>query len=180
MSLPVPARFSLRDFKSFFGSADGEAESMNRLLTVLKWLIVVAAVLFVGIQLIQPAKTNPIVDQSFAIENQTKLEPAVAVILDRSCFDCHSNRTTWPWYSNIAPVSWFVVNHVNGGRQDLNFSTWGKYDEGRRRDQLKQMCEEVKGGSMPIGSYTLLHANSRLTHDDVKVLCDWTERERRK
>jgi len=65
------------------------------------------------------------------------VDPQVAGILDRACADCHSNKTRWPWYSHVAPVSWFVIDHVNHGRSHLNFSEWGRYDAFEQRDLLR-------------------------------------------
>lgn len=140
----------------------------------LRWLIVIAASLLLIAQLIRPAKTNPSSDQSLALKSQLHLHEKVGAILERSCADCHSNHTRWPWYSNIAPVSWFVIDHVNEGRRELNFSEWGKYDKRRQAKKLDEMCEQVKAGEMPLSSYTPLHPGSKLTEEDVKVLCDWT------
>jgi len=151
---------------------------MKRVRTILKWLVIVLASLFIIIQIKRPARTNPPVDQSQTIEALTQMTPQVASILARSCNDCHSNKTVWPWYTNVAPVSWFVIDHVNEGRSNLNLSEWGRYDQRRQGKKLEQMCDEVKDGAMPLSSYTPLHPGSKLSPDDVKTLCDWTEAER--
>ena len=151
---------------------------MKRVRTILKWLVIVLAGLFIIIQIKRPARTNPPVDQSQTIEALTQMTPQVASILARSCNDCHSNKTVWPWYTNVAPVSWFIVDHVNEGRSNLNLSEWGRYDQRRQGKKLEQMCDEVKDGAMPLSSYTPLHPGSKLSPDDVKTLCDWTEAER--
>ena len=141
----------------------------------VRWLFVIAVALFLIAQLIRPARTNPVIDQSLALESQIQLDPNIRTILERSCYDCHSNRTRWPWYSNVAPVSWFVIGHVNDGRRDLNFSEWGKYDKRRQNQRLDQMCGLTKRGEMPLSSYTPLHPGSKLTSEDVSVLCNWTQ-----
>lgn len=151
---------------------------MKKVLKVIKWIFLVGACLFVVAQAIRPARTNPVSDQSLALESHTHLDSQVSVILDRSCADCHSNRTRWPWYTNVAPVSWFIVNHVNEARRDLNFSQWGSYNSRRQNERLREMCDLAKAGEMPLSSYTPLHKHSALTTDDVKTLCDWTNRER--
>jgi hypothetical protein len=145
---------------------------------ILKWVLIVIACLFVIAQFIRPAKTNPVVDASLALESHMQLDPKVSAILDRSCADCHSNKTRWPWYTNVAPVSWFVIDHVNIGRQELNFSDWGRYDRNDQNGKLRQICREVTNGAMPLSSYTPLHPASKLTPDDVKTICDWTNAER--
>lgn len=152
---------------------------MNRrsVQKILKWTAIVMAIIFLGLQFIRPARTNPPVDEARTIQRHTQITPAVASILDRSCNDCHSNQTRWPWYSNIAPVSWFVVKHVNEGREELNFSDWAQYDTEQQVGILKEMCKEVKAGEMPMKSYLLLHGEARLTDEDIKTLCDWSARE---
>lgn len=145
---------------------------------LLKWIGIVLVVLFVGIQFIRPARTNPAVDESQTIFAQNHVTPQVTAILSRSCADCHSNKTQWPWYTNVAPVSWFVIDHVNEGRKELNLSEWGRRDRDSQSRKLRQMCEEVKEGAMPLSSYTPLHPGSKLSQDDVKTLCDWVGAER--
>ena len=145
---------------------------------ILKWLLIVVVCLFVIAQFKRPARTNPPVDQAQALEAHTQMTPHVASILSRSCNDCHSNNTAWPWYTNVAPVSWFIADHVEDGRRHLNFSEWGKGDQRRRNKKLEEICEEVKDGAMPLSSYTPLHPHAKLTAEDVKALCDWTEAER--
>ena len=140
----------------------------------MRWLLVIGVGLFAVVQFIGPAKTNPAIDQALALESRVQVEPKVAAILDRSCVDCHSNKTRWPWYSNVAPVSWFVIDHVNDGRSDMNFSEWGVYDESEQKDLLEEICKEVTAGQMPLSSYTPLHPGSKLSADDIKTLCDWT------
>jgi hypothetical protein len=147
---------------------------------ILKWLVIVTVIVFVGLQFIRPARTNPAIDQSQTIEAHTNMTPEVAAILDRSCNDCHSHKTRWPWYSYVAPVSWFVVDHVNDGRKDLNFSEWSKRDRDRQSRKLQQMCDEVSSGEMPLGSYTPMHKGSVLSDADKQKLCDWTKSERQR
>jgi Haem-binding domain len=152
---------------------------MKRVWRIFRWLVVIGFGLFVIIQFIRPAKTNPITDSSRALESHVQVDPKVATILDRSCADCHSNKTRWPWYSQVAPVSWFVIDHVNTGRTELNFSEWGQYSREDQGGKLKQICREVTNGAMPLSSYTPMHAGSELSETDVQVLCDWTDAQRK-
>ena len=94
---------------------------MKRLKKVLLWVLIIGAVAFVIAQFFGPRKTNPASDATQAIESRLQVTLPVAAILDHSCIDCHSNKTRWPWYSNVAPVSWFVINHVNEGRPESEF-----------------------------------------------------------
>ncbi|HKR00832.1 MAG TPA: heme-binding domain-containing protein [Pyrinomonadaceae bacterium] len=144
-----------------------------RIQKILKWTAIVVAAVFIALQFIRPARTNPPVDESRTIHARGHVPPEVAAILDRSCNDCHSNQTRWPWYSNVAPVSWFVINHVNVGRREMNFSDWAQYTEDDQQGMLKKICREVKSGAMPLTSYLRMHGDAKLSNEDVKTLCDW-------
>jgi hypothetical protein len=145
---------------------------------LLKWTAIVLVVLLVGIQLKRPARTNPPVDEAQTIEAHTQITPEVKDILNRSCYDCHSNKTVWPWYTNVAPISWWIVNHIDEGRRNLNLSHWGKLDNNRQDRKLRQICDEVEDGAMPLSSYLPMHPNAKLSDQDKKMLCDWTVAER--
>jgi hypothetical protein len=150
----------------------------SKLFRIVRWAVIVGAACFVVSQFFGQAKTNPATDASQSIESRLQVTAQVAAIFERSCNDCHSNKTRWPWYSNVAPVSWFVIDHVNHGRRHLNFSDWGRYTSRDVDGMLKEICQEVKAGEMPLSSYTPLHPGSKLSTEDVKVLCDWTAAER--
>jgi lysozyme family protein len=151
---------------------------MKRVFRLLRWVAIVLAVCLIIAQFFGPVKSNPASDTTQSIESKMQVTPQAAAIIDRSCNDCHSNKTRWPWYSNVAPVSWFVIGHVNEGRENLNFSEWGHYSQREVDSVLRQICREVKAGAMPLSSYTPMHPGSSLSPDDVKTLCDWTTAER--
>lgn len=151
---------------------------MKKAKRILKWTAVMFVGLVVAIQFTGPARSNPVATGPPIVEAQLHMTPQVAAILDRSCNDCHSNKTHWPWYSKVAPVSWLVIDHVNHGRSHLNFSEWGRYNRREAGEMLEVICKEVKAGAMPLSSYTPLHPGSKLTTEDVKLLCDWTNTER--
>lgn len=151
---------------------------MKRALKVFKWFAVVVVVVFIGLQFVRPARTNPAVDQTQTLHSRQEVTPQAAAILDRSCQDCHSNSTRWPWYSNVAPVSWFVIDHVNHARSHLNFSEWGRLDKRQAAKKLEEICEEVEDGEMPLESYTYIHWSAKLSAEDKKILCEWTAAER--
>jgi hypothetical protein len=94
--------------------------------------------------------------------------------LSRACNDCHSNRTEWPWYSNVAPVSWLVAHDVNDGREELNLSEWGASKEKEPGKLLGKICSEMTEGKMPMASYTLIHPQAKLTREEVQNVCRWT------
>jgi hypothetical protein len=144
----------------------------------LKWTVLVLAVLFVGIQAIRPSRVNLPVDESKTLQATAHVPPEVGAILERSCNDCHTNKTDWPWYSEVAPVSWYLVRHVNEGRRKLSFSDWGTYPPKRAANKLGEICEQVEMGEMPLKSYLPLHPAAKLSDADKQVLCDWANQER--
>ncbi len=139
-------------------------------------------VLLFGIQLIRPARTNPIAEPSRALEATVPVQPQVETILRRACYDCHSDLTEWPWYSNVAPISWFLVDHVNGGRRHANFSEWLTYNAKDTKDpteftlqRFHSICRQVQTYAMPLTSYVLLHPAARLSQADIDTICQWTD-----
>ena len=151
---------------------------MKTILRILKWIAIVLVVIFIGIQFVRPARTNPQVDETQTIFARTQMTPEVSAILDRSCRDCHSNKTVWPWYTNVAPISWWLSDHVSQGRNDLNISEWGRLDRDRQDRKLREICDEVSDNMMPLSSYLPMHPQARLSEQDKKILCDWTDAER--
>lgn len=127
-----------------------------------------------AIQVIRPARTNPPIDRAREITSIHPVSAEAASALQRSCTDCHSNRTTWPWYSHVAPTSWLVAHDVNEGRDALNFSEWGAYSPEKRDKLLNEVCENVSEGEMPPAQYTLVHQHARLAKSDVQAICNWT------
>jgi hypothetical protein len=146
----------------------------------LRWTAVSLAVLFIALQFVRPAKTNPLIDQSRALHTQAEMSTEVATILQRACYDCHSNDTRWPWYSNVAPVSWFVIDHVNHGRRHLNFSNWASYDKQKKATQIQLIGDTVKLNQMPMSSYTLIHTEAKLSDEDKKLIGEWVKAEKSK
>ena len=98
----------------------------------------------------------------------------VQEILAKSCYDCHSNKTRWPWYSRVAPVSWWVTDHINEGREHLNFSNWGLSNAEDQAEYAEEIIEEVEEGKMPMPSYVVGHPEAELSETDVATLRAWT------
>lgn len=139
-----------------------------------KWIIGFVVVLTL-IQLIRPERTNPPVTPSETIHARLSVPPSIDTTFARSCNDCHSNLTVWPWYSSVAPVSWLVTYDVTKGREDLNFSEWSRYPGERQQELLKEICEKVSNREMPGAAYTRLHPSARLTNADMGEICTWTQ-----
>lgn len=144
---------------------------------VTRTLLVLFALLGV-LQFVQPERTNPPVQANQTLQATTQMPAEVSTILDRSCNDCHSSQTRWPWYSHFAPASWLVVHDVNEGRAELSFSEWGSYPAKKAEHKLEEICEQVEKDHMPIKPYLLLHSEARLSPADKQTLCNWTRQER--
>lgn len=144
---------------------------------VLKWVLIVLVVLFAAAQFYRPNLSAQPPDESKSMKANTQMPPEVASILERSCNDCHSSKTQWPWYAQVAPVSWYLKNHVDEGRRELSMSEWGTYPQKKAVRKLGAMCEQVEKGEMPLKSYLLLHPSAKLSDADRKTLCDWTGKE---
>lgn len=145
-----------------------------------KTLKIIAIVLFIAIIAIQfyrPDRINVPIVEAETLQASTEVPGDVQKILQTSCNDCHTNQTDWIWYSNFAPVSWKMVEHVEDGRRELNFSIWNTYDTKRKTRKLEEICEQVETGAMPLPSYLWLHWDARLSDDQIKILCDWTAKE---
>ena len=135
----------------------------------IRSIIVCAFVLAVAIQFVPIRRDNPPVTGSI-----TAPAPVMS-ILQRSCADCHSHDTRWPWYSHVAPVSWLVARDVHEGRRHVNFSAWSEYPPDIRQKKLLDIVEEVQQGDMPLWYYTPLHSCARLSQDDVKTIVNWAK-----
>jgi len=134
---------------------------------ILRWAAPGAFVLLGAAQLIPVHRDNP------PVKNEVDAPPAVRAILDRACYDCHSNRTRWPWYSHVAPVSWFVAHHVHEGRSDLNFTEWPLFDFEAQDMAMSEIAKQMRHRAMPLKSYLLLHPEARLTDAEIDTLIHW-------
>ncbi len=134
-----------------------------------------AVVLLLAIQLIPVNRSNPRVDPSQTIYATLQVPGDVKAVLERSCNNCHSNETSWPWYSYVAPVSWVVAHDVHQARKKMNLSEWGGYSMNKKTDKLEEICEQLTNGDMPDRKYTLIHRRARPTAKERDVVCQWSE-----
>lgn len=125
------------------------------------------AVAVLAIQFVPVDRSNP------AVEEEAPASPEARELLRRACDDCHSNRTVWPWYSGIAPISWLIARDVHEGREELNTSTWNRLDASERAEALEESWETIEDGEMPLWFYLPLHPEARLTDADRAVLREW-------
>jgi hypothetical protein len=143
--------------------------------TWLRRVGITLLVLLVGGQFIPVDRRNPNVDPAKSIYAKEKVPAPVKRVFDRSCANCHSNDTHWPWYSYVAPVSWLVANDVHQARAKMNLSTWGDFPADKREDRLEEICEQLTNGDMPDPKYLLVHRRARLAPAERDAVCQWTE-----
>ena len=133
------------------------------------WLkiIFVLSILFIIIQFIPVDKKNP------AIISEIPAPVEVQKILQRSCYDCHSHQTVWPWYSHVAPVSWLIAHDVKEGRENLNFSVWSDSDQRKQIKIFEEIQEVIEKKEMPLTTYLWMHPDARLDINDQMILKAW-------
>ncbi len=132
-----------------------------------KIILLFFVVIFLIMQLIPVIRDNPPVTADFEGPSEVK------DIFKKSCYDCHSNETVWPWYSHVAPVSWLVTGDVNEGRENLNFSEWGTYSAKKQIKLAENIGEEIKEGEMPLMIYLILHSSAKLNERQKAVIYNW-------
>jgi heme-binding protein len=133
----------------------------------------IAFVMLIGIQLIQPARNSNGQVPSTEIFSIIPTNAKVQVLVKTACYDCHSNNTNYPWYANIQPMGWLLASHIKDGKADLNFSDFGGYSERRQQSKLKSIASQVRDDVMPLWSYSLLHQKARLTSEQKSMIIAW-------
>ncbi len=138
-----------------------------------KHVVLTAIGILVLIQVIRIDTVNPEVnpDEDFLMMTQAPQE--IADIVKTSCYDCHSHQTNYPWYSQIAPASWFLKKHINEGRKHLNFSKWADYPAEKQISKQKECVEEIEENGMPLKSYMIIHSDAKLTPASRQALINW-------
>jgi hypothetical protein len=145
-------------------------------MTLLKKILLGLAAVFVVIQFVRPAKNDGNIEGENAMSKKYAVPENVQSVLKTSCYDCHSNKTNYPWYANIQPVGWWIqYSHINDGKRHLNFSEFASYPEKRAKKKIEEIADEVREGGMPLGTYTFLHHDAVLSPEQTKTLIDWAE-----
>ncbi len=139
---------------------------MGKWFKRIGWAILVV---LAALQLVPVDQTNP------PEKGRAMAPPEVEGILRRACYDCHSNETHWPWYSKVAPASLLIASDVKEGRREVNFSTWEKYDERRKKRKLVEIAKEVETGAMPPWYYAPLHPEAALSEQDRQIIIQWAK-----
>ena len=141
---------------------------------MVRKIFIALLVILVIIQFIRPEKN--ISAETVTAGDVSKVHSIpdnVHQLLIKKCYDCHSNNTAYPWYSNIQPVGWWLANHVEEGKGELNFSEFSVYDKKKADHKLEELIEVAEEGTMRLKSYTLLHPETKLTAEDKELIVGW-------
>ncbi len=147
-------------------------------MKLLKKIALLLLVVFVGMQFYRPDKNQAQGDHTAEFLTETNPPSEVKAILQQTCYDCHSNNTEYPWYNNIAPVSYWLSDHVTDGKKHLNFSVWNTYELKKKDHKLEELIEEVEEGEMPLKEYTWTHVSASLTEEQRNAIVDWAKQTR--
>jgi hypothetical protein len=137
-----------------------------------KKIVLALAVVFVILQTIRPEKNvgNPSTQN---IAHQFTLPPGVQTTLQRSCYDCHSNNTVYPWYAEVQPAGWFLAKHIRDGKRGLNFDEYTSYRLMKQYRRFQDIIDQVENDEMPLPSYLIIHRNARLSSSEKGELIQW-------
>jgi hypothetical protein len=139
-----------------------------------KILATLAAVLLI-IQFIRPEVNSGESGASGFPSHEYPVSPELGLVLRQSCYDCHSNRTTYPWYAYVQPVAWWLESHIMEGKEHLNFDELVRYRPARRFHKFEEIEEMVVKGEMPLESYTIIHRDAILTDETADMIVQWTK-----
>ena len=144
---------------------------------IIKIVLIVVVVGLIAAQFIRPDFTNPPVVATETLSASTEVPADVQQVIARSCSDCHSNETRYPWYSKVTPFNWFLADHIEEGRREMNFSVWNTYKPEKKLKKLEELCEQVEQAEMPLPSYLWIHREAVLADGDANLLCSWAKAE---
>ena len=144
-----------------------------RKLNIIGWLAVLVVAIVLVIQVIPVERNVSTVPPGQSFEKTEKVPANVAAILKVSCYDCHSNNSRYPWYSELQPGAWFMAQHIKKGRDELNFDEFNNYSKRRKKAKIKSIISQIEKDEMPLRSYRMMHGNARLSADEKKELLDF-------
>ena len=141
---------------------------------MVKKILIALAVILLIVQFIRPERNIAAGPSASHIATHYPTPDNVKAILERSCYDCHSNTTQYPWYASIQPVGWWLADHVKEGKSELNFDEFMTYKPKKARHKMEEVNEMVKEGEMPLASYTIIHRDAKLTEEEKLAVANWS------
>ncbi|OYU97301.1 MAG: cytochrome C [Bacteroidetes bacterium B1(2017)] len=143
--------------------------------SLFKKIALVLVAVLVVLQFVQPSKNEGSASGVNDITQAITVPASVQQTLEKSCYDCHSNHTTYPWYTKIQPIGLWMQYHVNEGKEELNFSEFKTYKLKRQAHKLEEIAEQVEEGEMPLSSFTLIHKDAILSDAQKGELISWAK-----
>ncbi len=144
----------------------------------MRWFKIISLALlicFIIIQFFQPDRSKRVSLEDQAFSKIYIVPPHVQQLMQQACYNCHSNKTEYPWYSYVQPVGWYLNKHTHHGREKLNLSEFGKYTPRKRISKIREMVNEIKNDEMPLSSYTIMHEDARLKPAEKELFVSWLE-----
>ncbi|WP_241282664.1 heme-binding domain-containing protein [Chryseobacterium timonianum] len=141
--------------------------------STLKKTIFIILIIFVAIQFFPTEKNVSSVPSGKVFVDTFKANTKVNAILSASCYDCHSNNTRYPWYSNVRPISWFLANHISKGKEKLNFDELPSFGPRKVSSKFTQIIHQIDEEKMPLKSYQAIHKEAKLSKEDRQLLVDF-------
>lgn len=147
-------------------------------MKIVKKILIALLLVLVALQFYRPEKNNASYRDVAAFVADTQPNQEITAILQNKCYDCHSNKTVYPWYAEVAPISIWLADHIEEGNEHFNVSQWDSYDDKKKDHKLDELIEEVEEGEMPLDSYTWLHGG--ITETEKEALMAWAAKAREK
>ena len=147
-------------------------------MTGIKKIFLGLLVIFMLMQILQPARNKSAQVMPQDISTLVPMPDDVQGILKKSCYDCHSNNTEYPWYAYVQPLHWYLNSHIRSGKEELNFNEFAGYTLRRRQNKLRAIENSLKDGTMPLSSYSLIHRNALLDPREMSILIKWVQNSR--
>lgn len=144
-------------------------------MKLAKRILVVSGILFIALQFIRPVHNKSSQVLTTDISMVMTIPDTVLTLLKNACFDCHSNNTDYPWYSNVQPMGWLMAYHIKQAKTQLNFSDFGSYSQRRQLSKLDGIANSVKDDVMPLKSYKIMHKSAQLSKNEKLILINWAE-----
>lgn len=148
-------------------------------MSLIKKIVVptgIIFIVFIVIQFIQPAHNKSDLSLATDISKTISISDSLQIIIKNACYDCHSDNTDYPWYSNVQPMGWLMAKHIKKGKEELNFSEFGSYSPRRQVSKLNGIANSIRDDIMPLSSYRLMHKSARLSANEKTILINWAEK----
>jgi Haem-binding domain len=144
-------------------------------VSIVKKILLISGILFIALQFIRPLHNKSSQVLTTDISKVITIPDTILTLLKNTCYDCHSNNTDYPWYSDIQPIGWLMAYHIKKAKNELNFSDFGAYSQRRQLSKLDGIANSMKDNIMPLKSYKIMHKPAQLSTDEKSLLINWAQ-----